>query len=685
MAITLLQPNSFMFDERAVINKFPVGNRLGIDCVLECIDKKLTLSDKLEHHVLFLKGRTGSGKSTCLPSRLFKHMDTNKGEKMKVVINVVEPRVLLAKSISQDNCDNEPYLKFGINTGYNTGAGKTDISGASRLVYMTTELFRMKLSKGLSLGDVVIIDECHILDRPTITTLHEIKKYLYSNDVPIAKKPLFIFASATLNLDLMINYFFGKSEITERSMSKFSVEDVYRDALMINYITGLRNFDVKEEYISDSQEQLFKKDEREFVRYIMTEGIEKSIKSKEVWKGLPARDILIFSYGMGFNKLFEVKDGPEVKKDGKRDGKKDGKKDGKMSGGVDDEIDEIERDVDRISKELEHYLHSDLDDEESNDEYLSQSSTLTGADIQKECKYPVYISTMKYDDSQEVKEWRKTNEGKFRVLILPYGATCKGFASQLLANAYDPDPDSQQFEIKIYISTDAIETGKTVNTWYQVYDTGLRLSKIMNPLVHNPREKQFLTRHPITQSASIQRCGRVGRKCPGISVRVFTKATWDKMMEDQLPDNINLVSISQLVIECRSSDFADCVKNNDYIQPNSFDTNLMTGRDLVCSGYTTPWGEFINDVRDYREPAAPWVLKAEEFYYINNADLFETLVMCRCSRNNISDLVSAPSFEKTVIPTDMEAVDNATVLAIYEARQEYVKFLTGNSKIFKTI
>ena len=689
MAITLLQENSFTFDEQAVINKFNISNRLGIDCLLECIDKKLLLSDKLQHHILFLKGRTGSGKSTCMPSRLFKHLDMRKDEKPKVVVNVVEPRVLLAQSISQENCDNEPYLKFGINTGFYTGTGKTDIKGPSKLIYMTTDLFRMKLNKGVGLGDVVIIDECHILDRPTITTLHEIKKYLYSSEIPMARKPLFIFTSATLNIDLMVKYFFGESEISNimLKLNKITINDIYKDALMINHIKGLRNFNVDEEYISSKQEELFKNNEQEFVKYIMTEGIEKSIKSKEKWKDLPARDILIFTYGVGFNKLFE---NSKTEMEG---GENENSTQNEIN---ENEINEIEHDLDNISNELDNYLDnldSNLDFDNNLNSNLDFDNNLnfnlTGSYLQSICKYPIFISTMKFDDSEQVKKWRQENKNKFRVLILPYGSTCKGFASQLLSTAYDPDPDSQQFEIKIYISTDAIETGKTVNTWYQVYDTGLRLSKIINPLLYNPNQKQMLTRHPITQSASIQRCGRVGRKCPGISVRVFTKETYAKMITDNLPENMNLVSIAQLNLECRNSDSktADLIKNNDYIQPNSFDTNLITGRDLVCSGYTTPWGEYIDDVREYKEPAAPWILKAEELYYLNNTDLFDILVMCRNSRQNISDLLSSSYFEKKniLLNDNVNDVDNNTIMSIYEARQEYVKFLIGKSKIFKNI
>ena len=99
MSVTLLQENSFLFDPLAEFNKFDISNQIGINCVLKCIDKKLEMIDKIQHHILFLKGRTGSGKSSCLPSSLFKHLDLNKGEKRKIVVNVTEPRVILAKSI----------------------------------------------------------------------------------------------------------------------------------------------------------------------------------------------------------------------------------------------------------------------------------------------------------------------------------------------------------------------------------------------------------------------------------------------------------------------------------------------------------------------------------------------------------------------------------------------------------
>ena len=741
MSVTLLQENSFLFDPLAEFNKFDISNQIGINCVLKCIDKKLEMIDKIQHHILFLKGRTGSGKSSCLPSSLFKHLDLNKGEKRKIVVNVTEPRVILAKSISCDNCLYFDYLKYGINTGYHTGAGKTEIDGPSKLVYMTTEIFRVKLNNKSNLGDVVIVDECHDLDLPMITLLKQIKHYLMDNTIPIQRKPLFIFASATLNIELMVKYFFNNENGILNNNNKISENDIYKDGLMINHILGTRNYPVEEKYISKEDEMRFKNDESEFVKFILNEGIEESIKSKENWKGLPARDILIFSYGTGFNKLFskkyiknseggveidkndkdknDNKDNDKVLKNNKDDDEtKNDKDDDKvlknnkneidkendniLKGGNKDENDDyFDNELNNIDNELNETfkkfnetqtnLNETLDGGNENNNKIDKSKNSITSNSKNEnnnsitFKYPIYISSMTVNDEEEVKKWRQRNKGKFRVLILPYGSTCKGFAAKLLLNPFDTDEDSQQHEIKIYISTNVLETGKTVNTWYQVFDTGLRASKILNPLTFTAHPKPIkLIRHPITQSASIQRCGRVGRKCPGISWRVFSEDAYNNLEENALPENINLISISQTILSCRNDDSkCDAVKDNDYISPTSFDTNLVSSRDLVNSGYCTPWGEYISDVRDYTEPAASWILKAEEQYYIEGKNLIDALTECRISRQGISDLMSMESYQiKEINENDISEND---ISAIYDAHSEYVKYEVGRSRIFKNI
>mgnify|MGYP004465954737 CR=1 FL=1 len=720
MSITLLQPNSFLFDERACFNKFRIEDRPGIECVLDCINQKLLRPTELQHHVLFLKGRTGSGKSTCLPSRLFEQLDRTKTGP-RVVVNVTEPRVILAKSIPVQNCEYSDYLKFGINTGYHTGAGRTDITSPSRLVYMTTEIFKIKLTHGGWLGNVVMVDECHDMDIPMMTLLRLIKEYLSDTSIPIENKPLFIFASATLNLDLMIEYYFGsRSILSNTAQRKLTIDDIYKDALMINHILGTRNYPVDERYMPDECVKEYQHNDRKFVDFIVNEAVEESIKSKETWKGLPARDILIFTYGVRFAQLFQHLRGVQVdqqsqqygrdgrdnnRHDDRHNGKHHGKHHGKhgdrhrggMSGG------ELEIDVDDVysnygliggddmsdtsssteSDELDEIEH-EIDEVETYLDDIASSDTLTGG----LSKYPIYVSTMTQDDTEAVWKWRNANKGKFRILILPYGATCRGFAKRLLEYDHDPDPDSQQYEIKIYITTNAVETGKTVNTWYQVYDTGLRASKFYTPIIFNPEHPASkLIRHPITQSASTQRCGRVGRTCPGISWRVFSKEAYEAMEKNALPENINMLSMAEMILACRPAKMThiDLVKNNEYIKPNSFDTNLVSARDLVESGFCTPWGELITDVRDYREPVNTWVLKAEEIYYSTDAPLMDTLMLCRFNRQNINQMLSCPMPQFAPMVVELSEVSEQVVQAIYEAHSEYIKFKVGYTHIFKRI
>ena len=64
MSITLLQKDSFEFDPKAKRNTFNISGKIGIDCILETLKRKIENSDKIENHIWFVKGRTGSGKSS---------------------------------------------------------------------------------------------------------------------------------------------------------------------------------------------------------------------------------------------------------------------------------------------------------------------------------------------------------------------------------------------------------------------------------------------------------------------------------------------------------------------------------------------------------------------------------------------------------------------------------------------
>lgn len=607
MSITLLQKDSFKFHKKASYGKFKTEGRLGIDCILDVIDNKLLKWKELKHHLLFIKGRTGSGKSTCMPSRIFKFIEARKTSyflirskyKSRTVVNVIEPRVILAKSSVNVDIENDKYFIYGENIGYKTGSGKTLIKNPSRLVYMTTEIFRMMLSNGEDIGNVVIVDECHDLDIPMITLLREIKEYIYSCK-DLRNMPLFIFTSATLGVNNIVEYYFKNSMYDVMG-------DIFADALMIGYVSGLRNYPVIETFLKEDIK------EKDFVDWVLTEGINESLKSTYEVNGIVARDILIFVASGNFHKKF---------------------------------------------------------------------------DTHKKIDYPIYKTSMNVDDVKSVIKWRDENRNKIRILIIPYSRICKGFGSYILSNTIDKDEEAQKYEIKIFISTNVVETGKTFNTWYQVYDCGLRYIKAVNPLLYNPKYNNIIL-SPIDKNSSIQRCGRVGRKTNGIAHRVFTREVYEKMQLEILPQNINLPSNANMLISCKKNDnkFIDPVKDNDYIFQNSFDTNLITGRDLVLSGFSTPWGEFINDVR-IELVDQKWILEAEYLYYTKDRSLEDLLITCRNSRVNMSLILYDHNYKVEPFNYknyDVNDPDYERISVILEARQEYVNFLVGVSKVFLKI
>lgn len=282
MGLTLLQKGSFEFHNKANVPKKLEKNLndIGYNCLFEVLLEKmraiqlkpnLTVNQK----TYYLEGRTGSGKSTFLPSRLFLDMKT-------VTVWVVEPVVILAKSIAIDILEFFPGLKLGENVGYLTGQGKIKPTNKTSLIYMTTEIFRQQLlSNPKNIPDIVIFDEVHKLDKPLLFCLNSLKENL-----AILNKTLFIFQSATINIPLMQKYFIGE-------------EDYSYD--VVGYIKGSKNYPCEEKFLDDKKIIEFQNNKEKFVDYLMTEIVSKSLKTDnyivENNKKIPARDIMVFVCG----------------------------------------------------------------------------------------------------------------------------------------------------------------------------------------------------------------------------------------------------------------------------------------------------------------------------------------------------------------------------------------------------
>jgi len=85
---------------------------------------------------------------------------------------------------------------------------------------------------------------------------------------------------------------------------------------------------------------------------------------------------------------------------------------------------------------------------------------------------------------------------------------------------------------KVICGTNAIETGITIPSLKYSFDLGL-----VNQLEYNPvLSTNLLMIKPVSQAMSLQRRGRVGRIMPGVFYAMYTKETFNKLIEIQYPE-----------------------------------------------------------------------------------------------------------------------------------------------------
>lgn len=234
---TLFEINVFRFDENAIIpQEFKqILNKLKAIEILEIILRaKLEAAPSIRSRLFFLESRTGSGKSTLMISWLFKKFG-------KLICS--EPRIVLTTANATDVIRYNEDMKYGKNVSIMTSAVKIYCTEKNTCTYCTIQiladmLFKMMRERKIMYGfKLVIIDETHVLDLPTISLVSAVKQFLkiFGND---RFCPLFIFTSATIDIPAFVSFFFGDS-----------AADIYKDPTMIAYVLGAANHEIKEIYL----------------------------------------------------------------------------------------------------------------------------------------------------------------------------------------------------------------------------------------------------------------------------------------------------------------------------------------------------------------------------------------------------------------------------------------------------
>ena len=584
---TLLTKGSFSYHPSVTITEDmekEISLKTAVDIIIGIIDKKLG-KNGIRNRLYFLNARTGSGKSTTFIYHLFDKFIRGKGHQMFVT----EPRVPLCESNANEIVRwSERGDRLGDTVGFLTGPKKEYCNSSSgRLYYMTPQILANHLVGCLSADSsenvedlfprILVIDEAHLLDMPTLETLSTLYDFLVRFK-DSANCPLIIFASATINEKDFIRYF---GQLLEKNDDEV-ITDFLSDPSMCGYVSGSANFDVSLNYLDqDTVKKLF---DDSCVPDKTGQMIQPKDKNEAVIHF--SNTIAKFIFDNYYEKIVERID--------------------EHHKGNDFLMFVPKKSIIRMTLKALYDLIRARDKEKV---FL----------IEGETKY------------QMVEDWRTSAmniaEGNApRVLLVGYS---RGYsqASDEVLNNLSPTVS----ERKIFITTPIIETGKTIPTLRWCFDSGLELKPCPNPLVYNPYLFSInLKVVPINKSAATQRLGRVGREQPGECLRLYTESVYEKLLPEELPETINNYCLSStFTSKFQTMDrwiYYDMFNNNNYLHRISADIMLRSTIDLINSGFFTVFSYIIGGVAHAKISHA-MICYTQQLYYVHRKSLFESLLL----------------------------------------------------------
>ena len=286
---TLLNTNAFSFhpsakniDEKL---KILLENEIAVNIIIKILQEKERRGKELFDNIYLLDGRTGSGKSTVLITQIYKTLCNDPLSKNSIL--AVEPRVALCNNNANDICRYVPNLEINNNVAILTGETKNKLK-KNGIVYCTSAILSERIKKALEENNprklykrykYIVIDEVHTLGEPELTLLILIKQYLEKFKQDLKYKICFIFTSATIDMDQLINYYF----------QDIDPETIYEDPLMTGFVKGAMNFQVNETFEKNPSPDLGK-----YVCKLIPELFSSKSTITVYDRVIPCRDMLIF-------------------------------------------------------------------------------------------------------------------------------------------------------------------------------------------------------------------------------------------------------------------------------------------------------------------------------------------------------------------------------------------------------
>jgi len=176
-----------------------VKNQIAKDYIIKVLEESKLKGPK----IWVLKSATGTGKSTVLPSELWKTSPYKH-------IGLTQPQRLTAEEIPYDIMKHDPTtFIMGETIGYQTGL--VNRSTPKGLIFMTTGILYMHLThmpaeQFMRRYQYIFIDEVHKYDIMLELLLKEFKNF-YARHSSNAECPILILMSATLNENELLTYY----------------------------------------------------------------------------------------------------------------------------------------------------------------------------------------------------------------------------------------------------------------------------------------------------------------------------------------------------------------------------------------------------------------------------------------------------------------------------------------------
>jgi HrpA-like RNA helicase len=236
---TLLVKGSLRANETSTQEE--LNDWIPLEYIIKWFSDKMNISVtdvRLEDRILLLISKTGSGKSTSLPTKVhsefFKRLDKT--------VAVTQPRVLTAMDIPRSIVEEDWAVKQGFKLGKNIGfhTGNFTNKPLKGVIYMTIGVLAQQLKTQTdewlcNTYSFIIIDECHVKPPELDSVIYLMKKFLIRN---VGKKscPFLVFTSATFRIDDYAEYFgVGDKNIITVEGSGFPITENYLEFGTNNY------------------------------------------------------------------------------------------------------------------------------------------------------------------------------------------------------------------------------------------------------------------------------------------------------------------------------------------------------------------------------------------------------------------------------------------------------------------